>query len=78
MKHIALDYHFVRDKVSSGLLHMAHVSTRDQLADILTKPLSKHRFSVLQSKIGVSDGSTILRGHIRKEDQKDPPIDNQA
>lgn len=37
MKHIAIDYHFVRDKVSKGLLQVSHVSTKDQLADALTK-----------------------------------------
>ena len=60
MKHIAIDYHFVRDKVSKGLLQVSHVSTKDQLADALTKSLSRQRFSLLRSKIGVSNGSTIL------------------
>jgi hypothetical protein len=65
MKHIAIDFHFVRDHVSKGLLRVSHVSTTDQLADALTKPLSRQRFTLLRSKIGVSDGSTILRGCIR-------------
>lgn len=39
MKHIAIDYHFVRDKVSSGLLQVSHVSTK--VADALTKSLSR-------------------------------------
>ena len=67
MKHIALDYHFVRDKVATGSLCVSHVSTQDQHPDILTKPLAKQRFFLLRSKIGVSDGATVLRGHIRKE-----------
>lgn len=29
MKHLALDYHFVRDQVQSGVLHVVHVSTKD-------------------------------------------------
>ncbi|KAH9680736.1 retrovirus-related pol polyprotein from transposon RE1 [Citrus sinensis] len=66
MKHLALDYHFVREKVSAGSLQVAHVSTNDQLADVLTKPLVKSRFALLRSKIGVTDG-TILRGHKRTE-----------
>lgn len=35
MKHIAIDFHFVRDKVSKGLLHVSHVATNNQLADAL-------------------------------------------
>ncbi|KAH9779039.1 retrovirus-related pol polyprotein from transposon RE1 [Citrus sinensis] len=66
MKHLALDYHFVREKVSAGSLQVAHVSTNDQLADVLTKLLAKSRFALLRSKIGVTDG-TILRGHKRIE-----------
>jgi hypothetical protein len=40
MKHIVVDYHFIRDQVQSDLLRVAHVSSADQLADILTKSLS--------------------------------------
>lgn len=66
MKHIALDYHFVREKVASGTLTVSHVSTSHQLADALTKPLPKDRFLSLRSKIGVSDGTTILRGRVKE------------
>ncbi|OMO95913.1 hypothetical protein CCACVL1_05180 [Corchorus capsularis] len=58
MKHIAIDFHFVRDKVQAGALQVQHVSTHDQLADLLTKPLSKQKFQLLASKIGVSSSST--------------------
>ena len=56
MKHIAMDYHFVRQQVQLGKLHVAHISTRDQLADILTKPLPRVRFCDLRDKIGITDG----------------------
>ena len=54
MKHIAIDYHFVQNQVQKGALRVAHVNTRDQLADALTKPLTRARFMELQNKIGVS------------------------
>jgi hypothetical protein len=41
MKHIAIDFHFVRDKVAHGSLRVSHVATADQLADALRKPLSR-------------------------------------
>ena len=54
MKHLAIDYHFVRNQVQSGALRVVHVSTNDQLADALTKPLPRPRFLDLFSKIGVN------------------------
>ncbi|KAI5336426.1 hypothetical protein L3X38_015693 [Prunus dulcis] len=66
MKHIEIDFQFVRDRVTRGLLQVSHVSTTDQLADALTKPLPRPRFHLLRSKIGVSDGATVLRGRIRE------------
>lgn len=62
MKHISLDYHFVREQVQAQQLIMSHVSTKDQLTDVLTKPLATTKFQDLISKIKVTDGTFILRG----------------
>ncbi|CAH9112472.1 unnamed protein product [Cuscuta epithymum] len=62
MKHLALDFFFVRELVESGQLVVKHISTKQQIADILTKPLSKTPFQFFRSKLGVSNGSSILRG----------------
>ena len=66
MKHIAIDLHFVRDFIRKGKLRVAHVHTDDQLADLLTKPLARSRFTSLRGKINVADGTSILRGRIRE------------
>lgn len=65
MQHIAIDFHFVRELVAKGVLRVSHVSSSYQLADMLTKSLSRFQFCVLRSKISVSDATTILWGHIR-------------
>ena len=39
-KHISIRYHFVREAIASKKLRLKWCSTREQLADILTKPLS--------------------------------------
>lgn len=54
MKHLALDYHFIREQVQNGTLRVTHVSTKDQLADGLTKPLPRTRFGMLFTKIGIT------------------------
>ncbi|CAA7036432.1 unnamed protein product [Microthlaspi erraticum] len=53
MKH-TIDYHFIRNLVQSGALRVVHISTHDQLADVLTKPLSLSAFHNFSSKIGVT------------------------
>ena len=63
MKHIAIDFHFVRDQVIRRQLRVSHVHTADQLADSFTKPLARKLFALHQSKIGLLDRSTILRRH---------------
>ncbi|CAL1359312.1 unnamed protein product [Linum trigynum] len=65
MKHLTLDYHFVRRLVQAGRLHVSYIPTTHQLADALTKPPPSTRFLLMRSKIGVVDTSSILRGRIR-------------
>ena len=51
MKHLAIDYHFVRDLVQSFKLCVVYVSIGDQLADALIKSLSRPRLFSLCNKI---------------------------
>ena len=43
-KHIEVRYHFVKEAIEQGLVSVKYVSTKEMLADILTKSLvrSKH------------------------------------
>jgi histone deacetylase 1/2 len=43
-KHIEIDYHFVHDQVAKKVLEIRHISTHDQLADVLPKPLMIQQF----------------------------------
>ncbi|XP_019157958.1 PREDICTED: uncharacterized protein LOC109154654 [Ipomoea nil] len=54
-KHVEIDYHFVHDKVASGDFMVNFVSTKDQLADVLTKPLPGPRFTALRDKLNIVD-----------------------
>lgn len=62
IKHVDIDFYFVPDKVATGQLRVSHDSTHDQFANFLTKLLSKQCQLFLRSKIGISNGTTILRG----------------
>jgi transposase InsO family protein len=63
-KHIAIDCHFVRDKVASRELTVQFLSSKDQIADIFTKPLVAARFTLLRSKLNVRSLPLNLRGRV--------------
>lgn len=50
-KHIDLNYHFVRELVSSGRLITQFVPSHLQLVDVFTKSLSRPSFEFLRSKL---------------------------
>lgn len=52
-KHIEADCHFVRDAVQAGIIDTKHVKTTDQIADILTKSLSRQEIRYLLGKMGI-------------------------
>lgn len=50
-KHIDVKYNFIREKVELGLIKINYVSSKEQLADILTKALSTQIFVYLRDQI---------------------------
>lgn len=54
-KHIDVSYHFVNDYYRKGLISVEKVSTDDQVADMLTKSLSKVKFCKFRNMIGLSN-----------------------
>ncbi|GJV64548.1 retrovirus-related pol polyprotein from transposon TNT 1-94 [Tanacetum coccineum] len=52
-KHIGVRFHFLRDLVSKGTISLEYVETKEQVADILTKPLHRDDFERLRERLGV-------------------------
>lgn len=52
-KHISIQHHFVREKVTSGEIDLKFINTEDQIADGLTKPLAKDKFQKFRDLLGV-------------------------
>ena len=52
-KHIEIRYHFIRDMVQRGALKLQYISTNEQVADMLTKPLSHVNFEHFRDKLGI-------------------------
>ncbi|KAA8521614.1 hypothetical protein F0562_012287 [Nyssa sinensis] len=63
-KHVEIDFHFIRDRVFYKSLAVLFVSSKDQLADVLTKPLTTARFTTLYSSLRLTDLSLHLRGSV--------------
>lgn len=62
MKHIALDFHFVREQVQRQSIQVHHIPSSDQVADLLTKPLPKTAFLHQFCKLGLVHSLPRLRG----------------
>jgi hypothetical protein len=54
-KHIDIQCHFFRDHQQRGDIEIAYVSTKEQLADIFTKPLDEKTFSKLRNELNILD-----------------------
>jgi hypothetical protein len=54
-KHIDIRHHFLRDHVAKGDIILEGVRSKDQLADIFTKPLGKTRFCMLRNELNILD-----------------------
>ena len=52
-KHIEIRYHFIREKVSEGLLKLTFVPTKEEAADGLTKPLAGEAFIKFIQDLGL-------------------------
>ncbi|XP_078444730.1 uncharacterized protein LOC144713877 [Wolffia australiana] len=76
MKHVEIDFHFVREQVAANNLRIAFISGRSQLADVLTKSLPKQPFLHHRSKLNLH--STLsLRGCVKDNTPPGSP-DDQA
>jgi hypothetical protein len=58
-KHIDVKFHFLRDLVKEGAVELIHCETREQVADILTKPLKLESFTRLRDLLGMQSIKTI-------------------
>ena len=60
-KHIEIRHHFLRDHVLTRDYVLEFVDTKNQLADIFTKPLPKEIFFSIRRELGLLDLSDLNR-----------------
>jgi hypothetical protein len=54
IKHIEVDYHFVREQVTRKQLNIRFISTKDQLVEGFTKPMSSQKLLEFQHNLNLS------------------------
>ena len=52
-KHIDIKHHFIHDHVQKGEIKLIFIDTKNQLADIFTKPLVDESFEALKNKLHI-------------------------
>nr|GEU60883.1 copia protein [Tanacetum cinerariifolium] len=57
-KHIEIQHHFLRNNVQKGNISIVTVSSEDNIADILTKPLKREPFNLLRLGPGLMEPNT--------------------
>ncbi|XP_020684519.1 uncharacterized protein LOC110101095 [Dendrobium catenatum] len=61
-KHIEIDCHFIRECIKNQFIQVHHIASKDQIADLFTKPLSISRFKQLITKLTVPIEPLVCRG----------------
>ena len=60
-KHIPIKFHFLREQVTEKNIKLEYIGTKEQIADIFTKPLPRETFEYLRQRLQVvssPNGST--------------------
>jgi hypothetical protein len=71
-KHIDIRYHWIRNEVKLGSLHLMYCPTADMVADVLTKPLGKILFQKHRFNLGVRSPSILSTNGFRGCVEKNP------
>ena len=50
-KHIDIKHHFIREKCNDGTINLTHVSTNENVADVMTKAVSRGKLNFFDSSL---------------------------
>ncbi|MFN9111482.1 MAG: reverse transcriptase domain-containing protein, partial [Bacteroidota bacterium] len=55
MRHLDVGHRYVRELVQASAVSVSYIESKGQIADILTKPLTREQFLVLREKLSVAE-----------------------
>lgn len=61
-RNVEIDHHFIRKNVESEMVVLVHIPRRSQVADMLTKALSRINFEEQKAKLGCLISIPLLEG----------------
>jgi hypothetical protein len=70
-KHIAIQYHFLRELIEEGALKFSFVGTNLQCADFLTKGLSREKLEGFTRDVGLKESTLVKEARELKRDGVD-------
>ncbi|TYH28523.1 hypothetical protein ES288_A02G149900v1 [Gossypium darwinii] len=70
VKHVEIDHHFVREKVLDGTLQVNYVPSANQVADVLTKPITPKQFAEFRYALRVTPVNTSVSNDL--QERKEP------
>jgi hypothetical protein len=53
VKHVEIDFHFVRERVARKLLDIKFISSQDEVADIFMKSLAERQFKLCKDNLNL-------------------------
>ena len=59
-KHIDTHYHFIRELVNDGQISLLFCGSKEELADIFTKPLGTYAFVYQREHLGIDSAEYVL------------------
>jgi hypothetical protein len=59
-KHIVIRYHFLRDYQQKEDIEISYINTKNQLADIFTKPLDEQSFNKLRHELNILNSNNFF------------------
>ena len=63
-KHVEVDRHFIKEKLEKKVISLPSVTSKNQIANILTKAVRIEVFEETLCKLGVQDLPLNLRGSV--------------
>jgi hypothetical protein len=73
-KHIDIDFHFLRNRVTSKTLDVRFIFSKDNMADIFSKPTASPYFSLMHTKLNVICHLSRLRGRNEPSKENSQPL----
>ena len=52
-KHVEIDRHFIKEKLDAKVIDLSYISSKEQIADVMTKSLTQEKFEGFIGKLGM-------------------------